>query len=107
MVAAAPQRNDTHMETTLSIRTVGNYTHQQVGPEACSICGDAEYGDVIINGVCADCILQACTYAAQTLRNLGNGFLAGEARTIALNEAANLERVSLEKRKWTQHKKDS
>ena len=42
----------------------------------------------------ADCILQACTYAAQTLRNLGNGFLTGDARLIAMNEAANLERVA-------------
>lgn len=37
-------------------------------------------------------LLKGLERAEQTIRNLGNGFLEGEARTIALNEAANLRK---------------
>lgn len=35
-------------------------------------------------------LLEACERAEQALRNLANGFLKGDAKTIAENEAANL-----------------
>ena len=35
-------------------------------------------------------LLEACERAEQALRNLANGFLKGDAKTISENEAANL-----------------
>ena len=35
-------------------------------------------------------LVAALERAEQTIRNLGNGFLAGDGKEIALNEAANL-----------------
>lgn len=35
-------------------------------------------------------LLEACERAEQTIRNLGNGFLSGDAKEIAINEANNL-----------------
>lgn len=38
-------------------------------------------------------LLKALERTEQTLRNLGNGFLTGDLRTIALNEARNCQQA--------------
>ena len=48
------------METKLSIRTVGYYTYPIADSGDCEVCGAADYGDVIINGMCARCLRSAC-----------------------------------------------
>jgi len=48
------------METKLSIEIVGNYTHPQCNQEFCTVCGNADYGDVIIEGICGRCLLKMC-----------------------------------------------
>ncbi len=44
------------MESMLSIRIVGNYGFKQGDPEDCIICHNADWGDVIIEGICGKCL---------------------------------------------------
>lgn len=44
-------------ETNLDIKIVGNYVKAQADPGDCLNCGAADYGDVIINGICGQCLL--------------------------------------------------
>lgn len=43
-------------ETDLAIRRVGFYTHPIVDPDQCVICHNADFADVLINGVCSRCL---------------------------------------------------
>ena len=45
-------------ESTLKIRIVGNYSIKQAEPEEnCRICGNVDFGDVLINGICGKCLV--------------------------------------------------
>jgi hypothetical protein len=45
-------------ETKLSIIKVGNYSQStSADPQDCKVCHDAKWGTVIIDGVCAECLL--------------------------------------------------
>ena len=44
------------METTLSIKTVGNYRYPQGEVTDCKICNNADWGDIVINGICGKCL---------------------------------------------------
>jgi len=43
------------MEETRTIKRVGNYSTMQGNPEDCTRCGNAQYGTIIIDGLCLDC----------------------------------------------------
>ena len=47
------------MESNLSIQRVGAYsmTHLNTNKKACKLCGDADWADVIIEGICGKCLL--------------------------------------------------
>ena len=52
------------METTLNIKGVGNYVHPQGEPTDCKVCGNADWGDVIIEDICGKCL---CHYRDTTI----------------------------------------
>ena len=43
--------------TDLRIQRVGRYTVPSADNADCTVCHDADYGDVLINGVCGKCLL--------------------------------------------------
>jgi len=43
--------------TDLRIQQVGRYTVPVADNADCTVCHDADYGDVLINGVCGKCLL--------------------------------------------------
>ena len=44
-------------ETTLKIKIVGNYMYPMAESTDCKICGNADWGDVIIEDICGKCLL--------------------------------------------------
>ena len=43
-------------ETTKSIERVGAYSTLQCTPEDCTICKDAMYATMIVDGICLECL---------------------------------------------------
>lgn len=46
------------METRLKIKIVGNYIHPQGESIDCKVCGNADFGDVVIEDICGRCLLR-------------------------------------------------
>ena len=46
------------METRLTIKIVGDYPKSQGKPEDCNICENADWGDVVVEGICGKCLLE-------------------------------------------------
>ncbi len=55
------------METTLDLKMIGMYSISKVAPdkENCSNCGNADWGDVLIEGICGRCLYQSWQAAQQ------------------------------------------
>lgn len=56
------------METTLDLKMIGMYSINKVAPDKvnCSNCGNADWGDVLIEGICGRCLHQAWQAAQQS-----------------------------------------
>lgn len=46
------------VESKLSIRNVGYYSRPTSGQEECTKCGNADWGDILVNGICGKCLLE-------------------------------------------------
>jgi len=48
-------------ETMLKLKVVGMYSVNSVSPdiENCESCGDADWGDVLVDGICGRCLVTA------------------------------------------------
>ena len=61
------------METTLDLKMIGMYSINKVAPDKvnCTNCNNADWGDVLIEGICGRCLFQAWQAAKQGVRPTG------------------------------------
>lgn len=76
-------------ESILKVQIVGYYTLPIAEPKNCTVCGLADWGDVLIEGICGRCMRDALQSAGQTLRNLATDeLIPGSAALYAISCAA-------------------
>lgn len=56
------------METKLKVRVVGYYTVNIADPKDCKRCHNANYGDVMVDDICGQCLLEVYNAAQQRVQ---------------------------------------